>query len=68
MLLSVSQVAIQLNDTHPSMAIPELMRIFLDIEGLTWAQAWSICIKVGAKILKMQWLMQIIILYSIDVY
>ena len=41
-------MAIQLNDTHPSMAIPELMRIFLDIEGLTWAQAWSICTKVFA--------------------
>lgn len=30
------QVAIQLNDTHPAMAIPELMRIFLDIEKLDW--------------------------------
>lgn len=31
-----SQVAIQLNDTHPAMAIPELMRIFVDIEKLDW--------------------------------
>ncbi|OCT84208.1 hypothetical protein XELAEV_18022349mg [Xenopus laevis] len=30
------KVAIQLNDTHPSMAIPELMRIFVDIEKLDW--------------------------------
>lgn len=30
------QVAIQLNDTHPAMAIPELMRIFVDIEKLPW--------------------------------
>ena len=30
------QVAIQLNDTHPAMAIPELMRIFVDIEKLDW--------------------------------
>jgi glucan phosphorylase len=29
-------VAIQLNDTHPAMAIPELMRIFVDIEKLDW--------------------------------
>lgn len=32
----LSQVAIQLNDTHPAMAIPELMRIFVDIEKLPW--------------------------------
>ncbi|XP_050730129.1 glycogen phosphorylase-like [Eriocheir sinensis] len=42
------KVAIQLNDTHPSLAIPELMRIFVDIEGLTWARAWDICVKACA--------------------
>lgn len=37
-----SKVAMQLNDTHPSLAIPELMRLLVDFYGFQWQNAWEI--------------------------
>lgn len=47
-VISSQQAAIQLNDTHPAMSIPELMRIFMDLEGLGWDESWDLCTRTFA--------------------
>ena len=42
------KVAIQMNDTHPALAVPELMRVLVDQEGLGWELAWSLTQQVCA--------------------
>ena len=41
-----NKVSIHLNDTHPVLAIPELMRLLLDEHHLPWADAWRLCQRV----------------------
>ncbi len=41
-----AKVAIQLNDPHPAIAVAELLRLLVDVERLTWDDAWGICTRV----------------------
>ncbi|WP_071131571.1 glycogen/starch/alpha-glucan phosphorylase [Enterococcus timonensis] len=40
-----NHVAIHINDTHPALCVPELMRLLLDVDGLSWEKAWDITVK-----------------------
>ncbi|MBE5901625.1 MAG: glycogen/starch/alpha-glucan phosphorylase [Lachnospiraceae bacterium] len=42
------KVAVQMNDTHPTVAVAELMRILMDDEGLSWDEAWEVTRKTCA--------------------
>ena len=42
------KVVIQMNDTHPTVVVPELMHLLIDQEGLTWEEAWDVTTKTCA--------------------
>ena len=42
------KVAIQMNDTHPALAVPELMRLLIDSHGLSWEKAWDLTTRTCA--------------------
>ena len=40
------KIAIHLNDTHPAIAVPELMRLLVDVRHIPWTLAWRLCMKI----------------------
>ena len=42
----VDKIAIHLNDTHPAIAVPELMRLLVDVHQLPWTLAWRLCTRI----------------------
>ena len=40
------KIAIHLNDTHPAIAIPEFMRLLVDVHGIPWTLAWRLCPRI----------------------
>ena len=40
------KIAVQLNDTHPSIAIPEMMRLLVDVHKLSWEEAWELSTRI----------------------
>ena len=40
------KIAVHLNDTHPALAVPELMRLLVDEHGLDWDHAWTYCTRI----------------------
>jgi starch phosphorylase len=44
--LLAAKVAVHMNDTHPAIAVPELMRLLIDIHHIPWSLAWRLCTKI----------------------